>query len=37
METDRVESAETTQKIHIEYNDGFTGIMCFKGSFSLQV
>ena len=37
MKVDRLASAETTQKIHIEYSDMFTVIGCFKGTFSLQV
>ena len=37
MEADRVMSGETTQKMHSEYSKVFTGIGCFKGTFSLQV
>ena len=29
--------AETALKIHVEFSDVFTGIGCFKGTFSLQV
>ena len=37
MEAYRGVSVETTLKIHDEYSDVFTGIGCFKGTFSLQV
>ena len=37
MESNRSVSAETTQTIHNEYGDVFTGIRCFKGTFSLPV
>ena len=36
METDRAASAKTME-MHNECNDVFTGIGCFKGTFSLQV
>ena len=29
-------SIKTTQMMHNDYNDVFTGIGCFKGTFSLQ-
>ena len=37
MIANRVASTETTLKIHNEYNDIFTGIGFFKGTFYLQV
>ena len=37
MEANRVASVETTFKIQNEYSYVFTGIGCFKGTFSLQV
>ena len=37
METDRVASDKTTINIHNEFSDMFTGIKCFKGTFSLKV
>ena len=37
METDRAARAETTQTIHNEYSDIFTGMGYLKGTFPLQV
>ena len=37
MEANKWASAGTTQTIHNEYSNVFTGIGCFKGTFSLQV
>ena len=34
--TDRATSAETATKIHNEFNNMFTGIGCFMGTFSLK-
>ena len=30
-------TAELTQSVHNKFKDIFTGIACFKGTFSLQV
>ena len=30
-------SAKTRQELHGKYSDAFSGIGCFKGTFSLQV
>ena len=32
----RATSAKTTNKIHNEFSDVFTGIECFKGTFPLK-
>ena len=37
IEVNREVSAKTTLKIHEEYSSVFTGIGCFKGSFSLHL
>ena len=36
-ETDKEASRLIAQKIHSKFSDVFTGIMCFKGTFKLQV
>ena len=37
IEPGQVASYQTTRKIYNEYNNAFTGIWCFKDTFSLQV
>ena len=37
METDSTTSAKTEIKICNEFSDVFTGIGCFRGTFSLKV
>ena len=37
MEADMVASAKTTHELHNTHSYVFTGISCFKGTFSLQV
>ena len=36
-EADMVASVKATQEFHNEYSDVFTGIGCFKDTFSLQI
>ena len=37
VETGKRKSAELTQQMHAEFDDVFTGIGCFEGTFSLQL
>ena len=37
IEANRVASAKTTQMMHNDSSDVFTGIDCFKHTFSLQI
>ena len=37
MEFNRATGAKTTMKIHNKFSDVFTGILCFKGTFSLKI
>ena len=37
MEANRTASVKTTQIMHNDYNDIFTGIGYFEGKFSLQI
>ena len=37
IEADMAASAKNTKELHIEIDDVFSGIHCFKGTFSLQV
>ena len=36
-DSNKKRSAETTQQVHKEFKDVFNGIVCFDGTFSLQI